>query len=196
MFTGIITETTEVLKTTKTLDGIKVTFKKPPRWTDLKQGESVSTDGVCLTVSALRKAEYDCDLMAETLSKTTFGQTLPKIVNLERPMQMNDRFGGHFVQGHVDEFGKVTKIDKSNGTKVYIKSNPKNKNLVAAKGSIAVNGVSLTVIDAKEDVFSLALIPFTLDHTNLGTLKEGDLVNIEFDMLAKQIVRILDNAKG
>jgi len=196
MFTGIITDMSEVKSSRKNGENLTMVFKKPARWQDLKQGESVSVDGVCLTVAALSDNEYKCELMPETLGKTTFGKQLPKTVNLERSLKAGDRLGGHFVQGHVDEAGFVTKITKAGVHRVYIKFSPKNKNLVVPKGSIAINGVSLTISETKNNTLSVDLIPFTIKNTTLGKLKKGDLVNIEFDMLAKHIVRVMENAKS
>src|SRR5688572_29065112 len=147
MFTGIITDTTSVTRHKKTEDGLTVTFKKPEGWDDLKTGESVSTDGVCLTVAKIQNDTYDCNLVPETLDKSTFGRNVPSEVNLERSLRVADRFGGHFVQGHVDGVGKITQINKLNGYHLYVKFPPDNKKLVIRKGSITINGVALTVID-------------------------------------------------
>lgn len=190
MFTGIITDTTSVLKSEKTRDGLVLTFARPKSWRDLTLGESVSTNGVCLTVARLDENTYDCVLMPETLKKTSFGQKVPKQVNLERPMSAHGKFGGHFVQGHVDSAGKVTKIDKKDGYRIFLKFPGEFKNLVIYKGSIAVNGVSLTVASLDADTLSVALIPHTLEATTLDDLKSGDSVNIEFDMIGKYVVRM------
>jgi riboflavin synthase len=190
MFTGIITETAPIKRTEKLENGLKLTFKKP-KWDDLELGESIATNGVCLTVTAIRDDEYDVFLMPETLSKTSFGHKIPERVNLERALSTGDRFGGHFVQGHVDGVGKVIKINKTNGHKIEIKFPAKNTQLVMYKGSITVDGVSLTIASCKEDLLSVALIPHTLQYTTLNTLKEGDMVNLEFDMLGKYVVNIL-----
>lgn len=196
MFTGIIAETCQVKNARKTADGLLLTFARPKKWKDLQTGESINTDGVCLTVVAIRPSEYDCLLMPETLQKSTFGRDTPNEVSLERSLSTKDRFGGHFVQGHVDTISKVTKIEKSDGWRVQLELPARFKNLVAGKGSIAVNGVSLTISDVQKNSFGVALIPYTLKHTTLGHLQAGDFVNLEFDIIGKYIARSLDNAKS
>lgn len=187
MFTGIITNTTAVKKTLSSDKGISITFKKPLGWPDLAPGESVSTDGVCLTVVDVGPKYYDCHLMPETLKKTTFGKQMPREVNLERSLRMGDRFSGHMVAGHVDDVGKVTKIVKAKEWQVYIEFAPKHKKLIVNKGSVALNGISLTVVEVKGNTFYVSLIPFTLKRTTLSNLKVDDLVNIEFDMIGKYL---------
>lgn len=192
MFTGIITDTSRIMRTRRVDEGLTITFERPRGWIDLKLGESVATNGVCLTVAELRAMEYDCYLAPETLRVSAFGVSLPDTVNLERPLSVGDRFGGHFVQGHVDGLGKVVKIDEADGWDVYLEFAPENAALVVYKGSIAVNGVSLTIAEVEGNVFRVALIPHTLEHTTLGTLEVGDLVNLEFDMFGKYIVSIME----
>jgi riboflavin synthase len=193
MFTGIITDTALVLRTTQKELGLLLTFKKPSSWTDLALGESVSTNGVCLTVAAIRANEYDCLLVPETLGKTVFGKSGIVKVNLERSLQMSDRLSGHFVQGHIDGIGKISNITKdADGYKFYIDYGSSNKKLVVARGSIAVNGVSLTIAEIKGGALSVALVPHTLEHTTFGNLKVGGLVNLEFDMIGKYILRSLE----
>jgi riboflavin synthase len=188
MFTGIITDIAPIKKAVKNKEGLTLTFARPKGWDDLFVGESVATDGVCLTVAKLRKDSYDCFLMPETLKKTSFGSNIPAAVNLERSMRANDRFGGHFVQGHVDATGKVTKIEKSDGYLLYVEFPVEHKALVIHKGSIAINGVSLTVAKLDGNKLAVALIPHTLEHTTLNALQPGDSVNLEFDMVGKYIV--------
>jgi riboflavin synthase len=192
MFTGLITDVATV-KRTKLADGnLTVTFEKPENWQDLKLGESISTDGVCLTVSAFHANEYDSILIPETLQKSVFGIKVPTKVNLERSMQLNDRFGGHIVQGHVDTVGKVLKISKTKEWRIDIEFTAIFESLVIPKGSIAINGVSLTVADLVSNVLSVAIIPHTLEHTTLGLLKEDDKVNLEFDVIGKYIVHRME----
>lgn len=189
MFTGIITHTTAITSQNKTSEGLTLTFENPKEWTDVVLGESIATDGVCLTVSDLQPDTYSVFLMPESLAKTTFGKKVPKRVNLERSLSAADRFGGHFVQGHVDGVGEVSKIDESDGYRLFVKYDKQSAPLVIPKGSITINGVSLTVVDAGRDELSVALIPHTLEHTTLSDLKPGDPVNLEFDMIGKYIVR-------
>lgn len=191
MFTGIITHTTDVTSSQPDKKGLTLTFKKPGTWDDLRIGESVNTDGVCLTVAAIRKSTYDCYLMPETLSKTSFGKHVPKSVNLERALGAADRFGGHFVQGHVDGIGTVSRIDKSDGWRVYIDFAPEFRELVITKGSITVNGVSMTVAALDNTTLCIAVIPHTLEHTTLKSLVEGNVVNLEFDMIGKYIIGVM-----
>lgn len=191
MFTGIVTHTTGVSKVTPDKGGLKLSFKRPAEWTDLQLGESVSTNGACLTISALRPKEYDVFLMPETLKKTSFGRAIPKEVNLERALGVGERFGGHFVQGHVDGIGTVTSIDDSDGWRIAIEFADEFRELVVPKGSIAVNGVSLTVAALKGTVLEVAIIPHTLKHTTLDSLMVGDQVNLEFDMIGKYAVSVM-----
>ncbi len=192
MFTGIISDVAAVLKHSSVADGITMSFERPAGWTDLSLGESIATDGACLTVSALRDDGYDCFLMSETLRKTTFGTAMPKRVNLERAMRAGDRFGGHIVQGHVDEVGTVVGIDESAGWVMRVRFGHEQAGLVMYKGSICINGVSLTVTQVRDDELSVALIPHTLEHTTLGDLKAGDRVNLEFDTVGKYIANIME----
>jgi riboflavin synthase len=193
MFTGIISGTTTVIGHQGSGESLAVTFQKPQDWDDLALGESINTDGVCLTVASQDKSSYQCQLMAETLNRTTFGRLLPTQVNVERALKIGDRLGGHFVQGHVDDMGQVVKIDKANGWDLHIHFLPKHRGLVVYKGSIAINGVSLTVKAVKGNVLSVSLVPYTLNHTTLATLRPGDNVNLEFDLVGKYITA---NMKG
>lgn len=191
MFTGIISHTTEIKSARHTNDGLALTFKKPKSWRDLQMGESVSTNGVCLTVAAIRENEYDCFLVPETLAKSIFGNEIPKCVNLERSMKVDDRFGGHFVQGHVDDVGRVASISDTDGRQYTIQYSKDNRALVIPKGSITINGVSLTVAQIDAQTFSVAVIPYTLQNTTLGSLKKGNKVNLEFDIFGKYIINEL-----
>lgn len=191
MFTGIISQVAEVADSQNTGEGLKLTCRRPAGWTDLAIGESIATNGVCLTVTAITGDTYECFLTPETLSKTAFGQHVPLQVNLERSLTMKDHLGGHFVQGHIDGVGTITEIDSSNGCQVTIAFQPKDRPLVVYKGSITINGVALTISSVEDDRFQVALIPHTLQHTTLAAARVGDLVNLEFDMLGKYVVNIL-----
>ena len=199
VFTGIITQTAVVRSHASSDDGLVLTFSRPSDWADLVLGESIATNGACLTVAQLRQNEYDCHLMSETLAKTTFGSIIPSAVNLERSLSVADRFGGHFVQGHVDTVGEVVQIDRTHGWEMAVEYGSDFSKLVVLKGSICIDGVSLTVARAKGNQLTVALIPHTLEHTTLGHLTVGDKVNLEFDMLGKYIVNLMevrDNAKS
>lgn len=195
MFTGIITQTAKVIGQNKTKKGLLLTFKRPNNWRDIKLGESIATDGVCLTVSKLNKNVYSTFLMPETLKKSSFGTKIPPLVNLERSMLAADRFGGHFVQGHVDARGQVKLVQKTNGHEVFIEFPLDDKNLVIYKGSITINGVSLTVASVKNNILSVALIPHTLKVTTFSDLKTGDVVNLEYDVLGKYVQKIIAGRK-
>ena len=219
MFTGIITDVVTVLKSRQDKGGVTLTLKKPTAWKDLDLGESIATNGVCLTVTDIRQKEYDCYIMPETMNVASFGFKIPKEVNLERSLSAKDRFGGHFVQGHVDGIGEVVSIQPGADYRLSIaftasddllealnpgmasaetqKTIQKNQEqaaqgLVMYKGSITIDGVSLTVADVKDGVLTVALIPHTLEHTTLSSLKPGDKVNLEFDMIGKYIANILE----
>lgn len=191
MFTGIITHTTPITAHKAADDGLTITFARPKDWDDITLGESIATDGVCLTVAGLRDNSYDCFLMHETLAKTSFGSKIPDKVNLERSLSVNDRFGGHFVQGHVDGLGLVTKVQKGDDYRIYVEFPTQFAELVIYKGSITINGVSLTVASVEDNTLSVALIPHTLEHTTLGILKKGDNVNLEFDVIGKYVAKIM-----
>jgi riboflavin synthase len=192
VFTGIISHIANVLNHVPADGGLVLTFERPRDWSDLVLGESIATEGVCLTVSALRDGEYDCFLMGETLSKTTFGGHVPERVNLERAMSSGERFGGHIVQGHVDGIGEVTGIDTAEGYVMKVKFGRGKAGLVMYKGSICINGVSLTVARVQGDELAVALIPHTLEYTTLSRLRAGDRVNLEFDVIGKYIANIME----
>jgi riboflavin synthase len=192
MFTGIITQTSTVRRHVQNEDGMKLTFARPASWVDITLGESISTNGACLTVAAIQETTYDCFLMNETLTKTTFGEAIPATVNLERSLSLADRFGGHFVSGHIDTTGEVSAIDLTENYLVKISFKPEFETLLVPKGSVCINGVSLTLISVSRNYFTVGLIPHTLEHTTLGMLKTGDWVNLEFDMLGKYIAKIME----
>ena len=171
--------------------GMTLTFDRPKGWDDLLVGDSVATNGICLTVAAIRDKEYDCVAVPETLARTSFGKKLPKKVNLERAMSMKSRFDGHFVQGHVDGTGQVSAIKNNGERRLTITFDPKNRNLVMYKGSITIDGVALTVASVEDNNLTVALIPHTLEHTTLPSLKLGDYVNLEFDILGKYVINSL-----
>lgn len=191
MFTGIISHTIDVRVTKADTNGTLLTFDRPQDWNDLQEGESVNTNGVCLTVAAVRDNEYDCYVVPETLERTSFGLQMPEKVNVERALQLNDRLDGHLVQGHVDDTGHVDSVDDSDGRRLTIAFQPTNRNLVVYKGSITIDGVSLTVSAVKDASFEVAIIPYTLEHTTLGNLQRGDTVNLEFDIIGKYVANNL-----
>lgn len=192
MFTGIISNTTKVIDSINKNGSLFLTFEKPKNWNDLKPGDSVATNGVCLTVKTLSEQDYTTELMKETLEKTTFGKTVPKAVNLERPVGSGKLLDGHIVQGHVDGVGVIEKTEDIETSKlIKLSFDRSNNNLVVNKGSITVDGISLTVVEAGDGWFTVSLVDYTIRHTTLGGKKQGELVNLEFDIIGKYVAKQL-----
>ncbi|TAE43725.1 MAG: riboflavin synthase [Bacteroidetes bacterium] len=199
MFTGII----ELLGEIKTLkdEGSNRTFEIEAEFDEaIRVDQSISHDGVCLTVTAIQtleggKVRYSVTAIEETLQKTRLGEwKAGDKVNIERSLKVGARLDGHFVQGHVDATGQVEDISDRDGSWVIrFQSGEAFAHLLVDKGSICVNGVSLTVVHAWESGFSVAIIPFTWTHTNFHALKAGDRVNLEFDILGKYISKLMGN---
>jgi riboflavin synthase len=191
MFTGIIEAKGEI--TLLEAAGQNKTFTlRAELASELKPDQSLSHDGVCLTVESINGNEYKVTAVSETLQKTTLDQWVAgKKVNLERAMVLGSRLDGHFVQGHVDCTGRCEKLsDRKGSTEITISFPKKFKDLVIEKGSIAVNGISLTAFNVEKRSFTVTVIPYTMEHTNLKDLKAGDEVNLEFDMIGKYISRM------
>lgn len=191
MFTGII----ETVGTIEALNesGTNVSFwVRSSLSPELQIDQSLSHNGVCLTVEALNVHSYQVTAIAETLAKTNLGQLKPgNEVNLERCMQMNGRLDGHIVQGHVDTTGICLDIVERNGSWEYLlEFDAQFAGLVIEKGSITLNGISLTLFDVTTSTFKVAIIPYTYQHTNIKHLLKGGIVNIEFDMIGKYVNRI------
>ena len=193
MFTGIIEEIGYVLNVEKQKDNLNFCIKS--RITDeLKVDQSVSHNGVCLTVVKIDKDKYYVTAINETLKKTNLSFLKENdLVNLERCLKLGDRLDGHLVQGHVDQTATCTNIIDDNGSKVYTFQYDDKGNLTVEKGSICVNGVSLTVIDSMKNSFSVAIIPYTMENTNFHKISLGTIVNLEFDILGKYIVKMNNN---
>jgi riboflavin synthase len=191
MFTGIIETMGVVINCVKEQGNLHLTIKSDIT-NELKVDQSVAHNGVCLTVIDIKDDEYTVTAIKETLDKTSIGHLKKNdFVNLERAMKLGARLDGHIVQGHVDGTGICTKISDENGSTWFTFQYPKNKNNVTIeKGSITVNGVSLTVINSKENEFSVAIIPYTKEHTTFKTLKLNDVVNLEFDVIGKYVARL------
>ncbi len=190
MFTGIVQQIGKVIQGPHSGGGVlEVQLEKP--WSDMLSGESVSVNGVCLTVTAHDPSKLRFDVVPETVRASNLGRLRRgDPVNLERALRAGDRLGGHYVLGHVDCTGTVRSLKKTAGQTDLVVSFPeKFARNVLPKGSIAVNGVSLTVVEAGENWFTVALIPFTLAETNLGALRPGDQVNLEFDYFGKWVLR-------
>ena len=193
MFTGIIEELGEVTSLERSEGNLNITLKAGFT-TELKIDQSVAHNGVCLTVVGINGSEYTVTAIEETLKKTNLGALeLGEKVNLERGMQLGARLDGHMVQGHVDQTGVCRKIEKLDGS-TYFRFGYDSSlgNITIEKGSITVNGVSLTVVDSTAEEFSVAIIPYTLEHTSFQFLKEGDKVNLEFAVIGKYVKRLND----
>lgn len=191
MFTGIIETLGTVKNVVKEQENVHLTIESDIT-SELKVDQSVAHNGVCLTVVDINNNEYTVTAIKETLDKTTIGNLkASNIVNLERAMKLGDRLDGHIVQGHVDETGICKHIKDENGSTVYtFEYNSDKNNVTIEKGSITINGVSLTVIDATNSGFSVAIIPYTWENTTFKTLQIGDTVNLEFDVIGKYVARL------
>lgn len=163
-----------------------------------KIGDSIAVNGVCLTVVKMGMESFTADVMAETLNKTNLGYLKPgEAVNLERALRLGDRLGGHLVSGHVDGVGSILKLEKKEiSTVVFIKAPGEVMRYVIKKGSIAVDGTSLTVVDAGSNYFSVSLIPHTWHQTVLGRKRPGDLVNLECDIIGKYVDKLLNEGRN
>lgn len=193
MFTGIIEEVGKIKKIEYDGEGRKLTVEAHKIMLDIKQGESIALDGVCLTVETWGKDFFTVYVMPETMKKTGFvNLKVGQLINLEKALPLNGRLGGHFVQGHVDTTGTITQIIPDGKAKIIKISIPFdwNKYLVS-KGSISIDGISLTIIEAGKDFFTVSIIPHTQNITNIGNKKIHDIVNIEFDILAKHIFKLV-----
>ncbi|WP_315046088.1 riboflavin synthase [Capnocytophaga sputigena] len=192
MFTGIIEEIGKIVRIEREQANLHL-YVKSSFTNELKIDQSVAHNGVCLTVVAIDGDVYQVTAIAETLAKTHLGSLqVGDAVNLERGMLLNTRLDGHIVQGHIDQTGTCTAIQEEAGsTRFTFQYNPSTGNVVIEKGSITVNGVSLTVVDATRDSFSVAVIPYTLAHTNLQHLQIGSIVNLEFDVIGKYVARLM-----
>lgn len=194
MFTGIVEgvgKVEKITRDTKNRSAVKMTVDLGKHAKGLKIGQSVAINGVCLTSTKLSKSKCVFEMIDETTKKTDLGNLKPGgIVNIERSLKAGDRLEGHFVLGHVDGVGIIKKIqNKKKEVQVWFEIPKKLTKYVVKKGSIAVDGISLTVVDIKNNLVSVCLIPHTVDVTNFKTKKVGDKVNIETDILGKYIVR-------
>ena len=191
MFTGIIEAFAKVYNIKKEEDNIHITFQSSIS-SELKVDQSIAHNGVCLTVVSCDERFYTVTAIKETLEKTNLGQLkVGDLVNVERAMKFGDRLDGHIVQGHVDQTAKCVSIKTLDGSWKYtFKYNKNSDNVTVEKGSITVNGVSLTVVNSKENEFSVAIIPYTYENTNFKIIDVGHNVNLEFDMIGKYITKL------
>lgn len=193
MFTGLVREVGEVVWLRRSDKTVQLLIRAPRSASRVRIGESVAVNGCCLTVTAHREEQFMFDLLEESLARTNLGDLKPgDPVNLERALRVDGRLGGHFVQGHVDCTAKVLALEeKGPDLRIDVALPGDSARYLAFKGSVAINGVSLTVAAVGEEMFSVWIIPHTLEHTNLGDLEVGDRVNLEFDILAKYVERLL-----
>jgi riboflavin synthase len=185
MFTGLVVSTGKVESV-----GPRLRIATPLT-SELARGDSIAVGGVCLTAVEIENGSFEADVMEETLKRSSLGSLKPgDAVNLELALRVGDRLGGHFVQGHVDATGTVESVEERGLSTVIRFTAPADVlRYIVEKGSIAVDGVSLTVVDVGDESFSVSLIPETLERTTLGALSPGDIVNLEADMLAKYVVK-------
>ncbi|WP_431032343.1 riboflavin synthase [Streptomyces sp. P6-2-1] len=193
MFTGIVEELGEVVAVEELADASRFRLRGPVVTEGARHGDSIAVNGVCLTVVEHEGTEFTADVMAETLKRSSLGALAPgSRVNLERPTPVGGRLGGHVVQGHVDGTGTILRREPSEHWELVTISLPGDlARYVVEKGSITVDGISLTVVEATEDTFSVSLIPTTLALTTLGHKQAGAPVNLEVDVLAKYVERML-----
>jgi riboflavin synthase len=194
MFTGLVSEIGRIVSTSKRKEGKELLIEARGAVRELKKGDSVSINGACQTVVSKNGAQFAVLAIPETLNRTNFdGLQAGSRVNLELPLRPTDRLGGHFVTGHIDTKARLLEIVKSRGGVEWWVERPKEfAGLVIKKGSVALDGVSLTVAGLKPGRFMVALIPHTLEATTLGKRKVGDFLNVEFDLLGKYIAGYLD----
>ncbi len=193
MFTGIIEDMGVVSNLKKEMNNLHISIKSKLT-PELKIDQSIAHNGVCLTIVDINQDQYTVTAIKETLDKSNLGVLqVGDNVNLERAMVLGARLDGHIVQGHVDQTATCTNIKEEDGSWVFTFNYDSSlNNITIEKGSITVNGTSLTVVNSKKDSFSVAIIPYTYDHTNFGDFKEGTVVNLEFDVLGKYVAKLID----
>ena len=191
MFTGIIECMATVVKVEKNKGNLDI-YLKSGITHELKIDQSLCHNGVCLTVVDIDNDVYTVNVISESIERSNFIEIIPgDNVNIERSMSVNSRFDGHIVQGHVDEVAVCTEVSETNGSWKYMFRHSKN-NMTVEKGSITINGVSLTVVDSTENSFSVAIIPYTYNNTNFNQIKVGTKVNLEFDIIGKYISKMIN----
>ena len=191
MFTGIIECMATVVKVEKNKGNLDISLKSSIT-NELKIDQSLCHNGVCLTVVGIDNDVYTVNVISESIERSNFGEIITgDTVNIERSMSVNSRFDGHIVQGHVDEVAVCTQVSETNGSWKYVFKHSKN-NITVEKGSITINGVSLTVVDSNENSFSVAIIPYTYNNTNFNQINVGTKVNLEFDIIGKYISKMIN----
>lgn len=193
MFTGIIEEVGEITALSPEQENLNIRVKAAMT-PELKIDQSVAHNGVCLTVVSIDEDEYSVTAVKESLEKTNLGTLkVGSPVNLERGMKLGARLDGHIVQGHVDQTATCTEVKEAQGSWEFsFEYDPALNNITIEKGSITINGVSLTVVNSKKNGFSVAIIPYTYEHTTFKHIKKGDVVNLEFDVIGKYVKRITE----
>ena len=193
MFTGLVETKSQILELTERAPGVRLAVAGGEVARGSRLGDSIAINGCCLTVVDVRGERLEFDAGAETLSRTNLGRLqVGSYVNLERSLQVGDRLGGHFVSGHIDATGELDqRLDESGWSTFWFRVPARLRGQMASKGSIAVDGVSLTLVDVETERFSVALIPHTLQQTTLGDLQVCDIVNIETDILSKYVEQAL-----
>tara|TARA_B100001287_G_C22438705_1_gene414931 strand:+ start:51 stop:641 length:591 start_codon:yes stop_codon:yes gene_type:complete len=193
MFTGIIENLSKIKEIKKEGDNLSINFISDIA-SELKVDQSVSHNGICLTVVKIVDKTYSVTAIKETILKSSIQKWKNgDLINIERAMKLGDRLDGHMVQGHVDQTAVCKNIIEEDGSWYFDFEYSASENMTIEKGSIAINGVSLTVVNSKENSFSVAIIPYTYNHTNFKNMRIGDMVNIEFDMIGKYITKIISN---
>ena len=195
MFTGIIENLAKIDSIKKNKKNLDITLCSSLT-SEFKIDQSISHNGICLTVVNINESHYTVTAIEETINKTTISKwRVGDIVNLERAMKIGGRLDGHMIQGHVDQIGQCIHVETMNGSWEYTIQYEKSENITVEKGSIAINGVSLTVIDSRPNQFKVAIIPYTFEHTSFNKLKKNDYVNLEFDILGKYLSKMISNYK-
>jgi riboflavin synthase len=193
MFTGLVREVGRVASVAGGADGVRIDVEAPQTAAGAQVGDSISINGVCLTVVSVADGRFAFDAVPETLARSSLGRLEPgSRVNLEPALRAGEPLGGHYVQGHVDGVGTVRSVEaEGDGRRIWFDAPPELLRYVVEKGSIAIEGTSLTIADLDDQGFAVALIPHTLAETTLGALEPGDPVNLEADVLAKYVERLL-----
>ena len=195
MFTGIVEDNGVVLNLVANKGNLNITLSSK-LVSEFKIDQSVSHNGICLTVVEIKNNTYTVTAIGETISKTNISSwKVGEEINLERAMKIGARLDGHMIQGHIDQVGECTKANETNGSWEYVFEYDASLNITVEKGSIAVNGVSLTVVESDENSFSVAIIPYTYSHTNFKNFTVGSVVNLEFDILGKYLMKMLPKYK-
>jgi riboflavin synthase len=197
MFTGIIEEK-GIIKSVKTEGrSSRIVISAHKILEDMKAGDSINTDGICLTVTGFSANTFTVDVMPETMQRSTIGKMKPgSIVNLERALRLSDRLGGHIVSGHIDGTGKIERIRKDeNAVRISITAEDSILKYIVEKGSVAIDGISLTVVSADRHSFEVSVIPFTQAETSIFDKKVGDPINIECDIIGKYVEKLASSGK-